>query len=80
MLELMSTYVSLDDNAPIATYADGQSWRVWTEKQATAALRALVESQGLNPEEHALQSGRIGGASRLAAMGLSSYDIQQQGR
>ena len=50
------------------------------EKEATAALRAVIERQGLDPREYALHSGRIGGATRLAAMGLSTYDIQRQGR
>lgn len=80
MLELMRMCEELDKHAPIATYADGCRWKVWTEKEATAALRAIIERQGLNPSEYALHSGRIGGATRLAAMGLSTYDIQQQGR
>lgn len=62
------------------TYAEGKGWRVWLENQATAASRAIVESQGLKHEEYALHSGRIGDAARLAAMGLSAYDIQQQRR
>lgn len=80
MLELMRAHCELDANAPIATFADGFRWRVWTEREATAALRAVIECQGLEPSEYALHSGRIGGATRLAAMGLSTYDFQQQGR
>ena len=53
---------------------------MWKEKEAMAALRAVIERQGLDPREYALHSGRIGGATRLAAMGLSTYDIQRQGR
>lgn len=37
--ELMSAYALSDDGTPFATYADGQSWRVRTERQATAAGR-----------------------------------------
>ena len=44
---------------------------MWKEKEATAALRAVIERQGLDPREYALHSDRIGGARRLAAMGLS---------
>ena len=79
MLELMGICIELDD-APLATYPQGSQWKVWTEKQATATLQAVIERRGLDPREYALHSGRIGGASRLAAMGLSTYDIQRQGR
>ena len=50
MLELMGIYIELDD-APLATYPQGSQWKVWTEKQATAALRAVIEHQGLDPRE-----------------------------
>lgn len=61
MLALMSTQVVLKMmSASIPTYAAGPRWRVWTEKKATAALRAVVGHQGLNPEDYALHSGRIG--------------------
>ena len=80
MLELMGIYIELDDDAPLATYPQGSQWKVLTETQATAARRAVIQRQGLDPREYALHSGRIGGATRLAAMGLSTYDIQRQGR
>ena len=80
MLEIVGIYIELDDDAPLATYPQGSQWKMWTEKQATAALRAVIERQGLDPREYALHSGRIGGATRLAATSLSTYDIQWQGR
>ena len=58
----------------------GESVESVERKEATAALRAVIERQGLDPREYALHSGRIGGATRLAAMGLSTYDILRQGR
>ena len=80
MLELMSTHRELDADAPLSVYADGSQWRVWKEHEATIMLRDVVERLGLDPSEYALHSGRIGGATRMAAAGLSSYDIKQQGR
>ena len=71
----MGICIELDDDAPLATYPQGSQWKVWKEKEATAALRAVIERQGLDPREYALHSGQIGGATRLAAMGLSTYDI-----
>ena len=78
MLELMLLYPSLDVSCPLATYADGNRWRVWTRNQATVSLRDLVGRQGLVPGEYALHSGRIGGATRLAAGGVSIMEIQRQ--
>ena len=44
------------------------------------SLRDLVGRQGLVPGEYSLHSGRIGGATRLAAGGVSIMKIQLQGR
>lgn len=51
MLEFMSCYMYLDNDAPISEYPDGQSWRVWTSAQASTAWAEFVAQQGLNPEE-----------------------------
>ena len=83
MLELMMLYPSLGVRSPLATYAtyaDGNRWRVWTRNQVTASLRDLVGKQGLVPGEYALHSGRTGGATRLAAGGVSTMQIQRRGR
>ncbi|CAM9916838.1 unnamed protein product, partial [Hapterophycus canaliculatus] len=72
----MSVNRELGDNAPSATFAGRPMWRVWNEREATAALRAIFEHQGLNPAKYALHSGRIGGATRMASIGLSIYGIQ----
>ena len=60
-------------------YADGVSW-LWTREEATVALRLLIARQGLQAEEYALHSGRIGGATRLAAARVSAFAIQREGR
>ena len=68
------------ENAPSMAYRSGAGWRVWTRRQATFrnGLEKVGEkwiSQGkgavaeLRPEEFALHSGRIEGATRLAEMG-----------
>ena len=49
MLQLMGICIELDDDAPLATYPQGSQWKVWKEKEATAALRAVIERQGLDP-------------------------------
>ena len=43
MLELMGICIELDDDSPLATYPQGSQWKVWKEKVATAALRAVIE-------------------------------------
>lgn len=49
------THVVLEESVPITTHAGWPRWRVWTEKQATAALRAAAERQDLNPEQYYIQ-------------------------
>ena len=80
MLELMLLYPSLDLSCPLAKYADGDRWKVWTRIQATMSLRDLVGRQEFVPGEYALHSGKFGGATRLAAGGLSRTEIRRQGR
>ena len=46
MLELMMLYPSLDLGCPLATYADGDRWKVWTRSQATLSLRDWWEGKG----------------------------------
>lgn len=50
-----------------------------TRKQATIALRELVQQQWVNPAEYALYSRRIGGAPRLAS-GFAPVTIGREGR
>ena len=50
----------------------------WTE--AVAALRIMAASAGKNPAHFTLHSGRIGGATKLAAQGMSELQIQRAGR
>ena len=53
---------------------------IWTQSQATKALRQLVASAGANPIEYALHSVTIGGATQLSGGGVSSDLLQKEGR
>ena len=81
------------ENACLMAYRSGAGWRVWTRGQAIHCLRNGLEkvgekcrSQGkgtvaeLRPEEFALHSGRMRGATRLAEMGAPSWVIQREAR
>ena len=96
LLELFEYYRTIipgGESAPLMVYRSGGRWKVWTRGQATYCLRSGLErvgekwrSQGkgamaeLIPEEFALHSGRIGGATRLAEMGAPPWVIQREGR
>ena len=53
-----------------------------TRKEATSVLRSMVKGLGANfqPASYALHSGRIGGATALAAAGLTDAAIMAAGR
>jgi len=84
----------LSNEAPLMTYREeGGGWSVWGREKATKRLRQGIEFVGrkwkgegrgvganLDPKEFALHSGRIGGATRLAAMGVPDWMIQKEGR
>ena len=95
-VELMQELYRIHDrrsDLPQMAYRSHGGWKVWTRGQATYYLRrglsvvatARENREGggkvrLVPEEFALHSGRIGGATRLAAMGASPLMIQREGR
>ena len=80
-LVLMSCILSLADHAPLASYRLGSSvravrygrWgssvRVVRYGRALRAVKELVAKSRRNPDEFALHSFRIGGATALAAGG-----------
>ena len=51
-----------------------------TRTEAVVALRMMTASAGKNPAQFALHSGRIGGATKLAAQGMTELHIQRAGR
>ena len=56
MLELMFVYPNLKLSCPLATYADGDRWRVWTRNQATVSP-IQWEDKGWYRGEYAIHSG-----------------------
>ena len=95
-VELMQELYRIHDgrsDLPLMANGSHGGWKVWTRGQAIYYLRrglsVVATARGnregggkarLVPEEFALHSGRIGGATRLAAKGASSRVIQQEGR
>ena len=55
-------------------------WKVITWTEAVVALRIIAASAGKNLAQFALHSGRIGGATKLAAQGIPEFQIQRTGR
>ena len=81
MLELMSCVPDLPDRAPVASYRFGSSVRVVRYGRALRAVKEVVAESGRNPDEFALHSLRMGGATKLAAGGdISERVIQREGR
>ena len=65
------------------THADVLSvagWRVVNRREATHALRMIVGGVGRDPLKYALYSGRIGGATQLAAQEATNVQIQRASR
>jgi len=81
MIELMSCYLFLPSSAPLVAFGTGNGrWSMWTQQQATTALRAVVALAGVRAEEYALHSLRIGGATHLSAGGATPEVLQREGR
>ena len=55
-------------------------WRLINRREATHALRVIAGGVGVDPLQYALHSGRIGGATQLAAQGATNVQIQRAGR
>ena len=90
---LLEKMVPRGENAPVMTYRSGGRWRVSTKGQATVCVRSGLERVGtkwrergkgavgeLGPDELALHSGWIMGATRLAEMGAQPWVILREGR
>ena len=58
----------------------GAREKVITRTEAVVTLRMMAASAGKNPAHIALHSGRIGGATKLAAQEMSELQIQRAGR
>ena len=83
----------LTEEAPLIPFRAKDGWEVWSRGRATQCLRDGIASVGerwreegrgagarLIPEEFALHSGRIVGATKLAARGVTEAVVKKDGR
>lgn len=81
LVELFLLFPHLPSHAPLVAFgACGDTWSMWTQYQATEALRQVVSLAGLQPVEYSLHSLRIGGATYLSAGGASPEVLRREGR
>ena len=78
--DLLELYLTLDGAAPLMQTYSVAGWRVINRRETTHALRMIVAGAGRDPLQCALHSGRIGGATQLAAQGASNVQIQRADR
>ena len=53
---------------------------MWSQAQATKALRQVVSVTGVQPEDYAMHPLRIGGATHLSAGGAALEVLKREGR
>lgn len=80
ILDLLDIHPELGLQAPLMQTTASNGWKVISRTEATLALRMLVSSTGRDPLQYALHSGRIGGATQLAAQGAAEIQIKRAGR
>jgi hypothetical protein len=88
LMQLMGIYEdsgeggSLGPDSPLMAYKDSEgAWKVWNRAEALVAMRrAAIISGEVNPGALQLHSARVGGATALAAMGVSTQQIMIEGR
>ena len=69
MMDFMSCIPDLSDHAPLSPYRCGKSVKVVRYGRALEAIKELEAKSGHNPDDFALHSLRVGGATSLAAGG-----------
>jgi hypothetical protein len=68
-------------DTPLMAYKEGREWKVWNRREALQQMRTIAVTAGdTNPEAYQLHSGRVGGATALAAMGVPVHRIMTEGR
>jgi hypothetical protein len=88
LMQLMEIYDDCEEgenmgpDSPLMAYKDtAGSWKVWNRAEALVAMRnAAIPAGEVNPGALHLHSGRVGGATALAAMGVSVQQIMIEGR
>ena len=79
LLELLNTCPQLPRGGPLTVRNTSLGWNV-TRSNVVMALRLMVASSVRDPTQFALHSGRIGGATQLASLGISELQIRRAGR
>ena len=77
LVELLGAHPRLPGGTPLMARRTASGWKVITRTVAVVALRMMAASAGKNLAQFALHSGRIGGATKLAAQGMSELQIQR---
>ena len=80
LLDLLELYPILDGAARLIQTYSVEGWRVINRREAPHALRMIVGGVGRDPLQYALHSGRIGGATQLAAQGATNVHLQRARR
>ena len=80
LLDLRDLHPEVRRSAPLMQTCTATGWKVITRIVATKALRWMLSSLGRDSTQYALHSGRIGGATQLAAQGASDIQIRRAGR
>ena len=80
LVELLDAHPRLPGGGPLMTRRTASGWKAITRTEAVVALRMMAASAGTNPAQFALHSGRIGGATKLAAQVTSELQIQRADR
>ena len=78
-LDLLDFYPELSGSTPLMQTRTANGWKVITRTVATKALRRMVSSLGRDPMQYALHSGRIGGATQLAARVHQTFRFKERG-
>ena len=76
LLDLLDRYPTLDKAAPLMQTYSVAGWWAINRREATHALRVILGGVGMDPLQYALHSGRIGGATQLAAQGTTNVQIE----
>ena len=80
LLDLLDLYLTLDGAAPLMSIYYIAGWRVINRREATHALRVIVGGVGRDPLQYELHSGKIDGATQLAAQDATNVQIQRADR
>lgn len=80
ILELLDVDPELGRQVPLMLTRSGAEWKVINRTEAILALRRMISAIGRDPLQCAPRSGRIRGATSLAAMPASELHIWRASR